>query len=452
MIMAPILAVDAEVVTDSKTSASSLPSPSSPFRPNDVLMGRGSGPNRWKGNILFRDLVLKTFQDYVVSSASDQETKKKKTSKQQQQQKQPQQQLLPLPLKSFSSLDPFVKNQLAKSVLHAIEEKRGRFLQKMTKEEFEGEYCNKSNSTKIDGSGVPTILHQEEEEGKGVGETGEEGRVTTTTTTYVYIEATEKKAMEKIKQTFRFLNDQKQARRQSKVAAARRMSDEAVKASFATATAATARNHNDSSASLHAAAASASDRMRASPLRLHNLLSPQAAQHVLQGAVGSGNSSLLASLLARSFSGPAASLAQMYSSSGMEATAAAAAGVNQQSASSLASLLMAASSQQRNNLTMSQDVAAALQIQAERKRMFEQEMLLASSLRAARIKEVILRQQLFPQHHNHHHRQQQQQQLQQQLPSSSLSNQQLLELARRLNMDASLPPSDGQQRHYDKPS
>jgi hypothetical protein len=167
------------------------------IRPNDVIMGRGSGPNRWKGNIRFRQLVLQSFQDFIDTSTSSSFLKERG-----------QYHVRPT---SFSALDAFVKNQLASNVLSAIETANGRFLQKLTKKEFE-----------LKANPKPSIIYEQEEEGKGGSKF-----------VFVYVEASRRKAMEKIKQTFRFLNDQKQARRLSKVAEAQRISTEAVKASFA---------------------------------------------------------------------------------------------------------------------------------------------------------------------------------------------------------------------------
>ncbi|KAG7369558.1 hypothetical protein IV203_027304 [Nitzschia inconspicua] len=179
------------MTTESLQHAKAALTPATPFRPKDVLLGRGSGPNRWTGNIHFRELVLKTFLDYVDSSFSEDRPPRDR-------------------IPSFSSLDPFIKNRLARIVLQAIERENGRFLQKISQAEFER-----------GPEAAAAIVHQEEEKEKG-------GEVVT----YFYTVASEKKALEKVKQTFRFLNDQKQARRMSKVAEARRISDEAVKATL----------------------------------------------------------------------------------------------------------------------------------------------------------------------------------------------------------------------------
>jgi hypothetical protein len=170
------------------------------FRQSDVLLGRGSGPNRWKGNVRFRQLVLKSFQDYSDSCTSSSSLIRERY------------QHLERPV-SFSALSASVKNKLASNVFSAIERENGRFLQKLTQKEFE-----------LEKHPPATIMHKQEEDGNG----GDK-------VVFVYVEASKRKAMEKIKQTFRFLNDQKQARRLSKVAEAERIFTDSVKASFATA-------------------------------------------------------------------------------------------------------------------------------------------------------------------------------------------------------------------------
>jgi hypothetical protein len=135
---------------------------------NDVLLGRGSGANRWGGNIRFRALVLQIFKEYMAASCLVKEDQ----------------------YMSFSSLDPFVKKQIAEQVLTSIQEINGRFLYKLRKEEY-------YKHTKTFES---AIVHE------GVETEG------SATATYVYVEATPQKAMEKIKQTLRFLTDQKHAR------------------------------------------------------------------------------------------------------------------------------------------------------------------------------------------------------------------------------------------------
>ena len=126
-----------------------------------MLLGRGSGANRWKGNIKFRDLVLHNFQYFLA---------KRKCNT------------------TFSSLDPHLKNQLAYNVYSTVsEEYKGRFLQKLYRDEM---------STKKQFVGLD-IVHTIQENNREV----------------VFVEVSEKQAMEKIKQSFRFLNDQKEERK-----------------------------------------------------------------------------------------------------------------------------------------------------------------------------------------------------------------------------------------------
>jgi hypothetical protein len=176
----------APVVTAASASPE-LPTTLSSFRSNDVLLGRGSGPNRWEGNVRFRATVQRIYTEFLASRGAA----VAKSS-------------------SYSALDPYVKNQLARQVLSAIHDANGRFLQKMIKQDFLKDPCSKTTE----------VIHEEVEQ-------GENSKITV-----VYVEAHSKKAMEKIKQTFRFLYDQKLARRRSKDSGAKHVHREAVKASF----------------------------------------------------------------------------------------------------------------------------------------------------------------------------------------------------------------------------
>ncbi|KAG7345753.1 hypothetical protein IV203_033284 [Nitzschia inconspicua] len=333
-----------------------------PFRPKDVLLGRGSGPNRWTGNIHFRELVLKTFQDYVDSSFSEERSPRDR-------------------IPSFSSLDPFLKNRLARIVLQAIERESGRFLQRMSKEEFER-----------GPEPAAAIVHQEEEKEKG-------GEVVT----YFYTVASEKKAMEKIKQTFRFLNDQKQARRLSKVAEARRISDEAVKATFGATAAGKALD----------GAATRLDQQVASPLvfRTQSSLQSNLPTYVIEG-----QNTYLTSLLSSRISGSMAPLPFPPFTRIR----------NIAHPSDFSTLLRSSSVGSR----MTEDINSVLL--AERKFQLDRQLLLTSSLRTAGINEDILRRPILPQ---------------QREPQLSIAAaQEALDLARSLNRDGSLYPSNPLRR------
>jgi hypothetical protein len=342
-----------------------------PFRPNDVLLGRGSGPNRWKGNIRFREVVLNTFQDYLERSVQEQQGR------------------LPLPgverPTTFSSLDPFAKNQLARTVLRTIKGERGRFLQRMSKEEFERE--NVTSRT--------TIIHQEQEERKG-------GKKTS----YLYAEAGEKKALEKIKQTFRFLTDQKQARRLSKVSEARRISDEAIKSSFTNPSGTVSTQDRATAADI-----TSSSSQVIAPNVLYSL-------HGLPAAHGHGSNVLMSLLNQRTPRIIAPNGAFPFS----------AALGNVPPPANLASLLMPSST----GVPIVHGIDVSLRIQLEQKMRMEREAFLVSTLHAARKREDLLRQQIFPP------------------PQRPLSNQELLELARHLTGDTFPSSLGGETNQHDK--
>jgi hypothetical protein len=110
---------------------------------------------------------------------------------------------------TFSALDPHLKNLLAYNVYAAVRENsNGRFLQRL--------YKDAVPPRKLD---QMTIVHEGTENGRAV----------------VFVEVPEKQAMEKIKQSFRFLSDQKAERKQMK-AAKKAAKDSAQNAANATTT------------------------------------------------------------------------------------------------------------------------------------------------------------------------------------------------------------------------
>jgi hypothetical protein len=120
------------------------------LRAADVVMGRGSGPNQRGGNVRFRALVWETFTG-ARSGAPGSNTR--------------------------TGMDKLTKKELAQRVLSKVKEGNGRFLQRITQ-------APKTH---------PGENRDENDEKRGA----------------VYVEVPDKKVIEKIKQTYRFLRSQK---------------------------------------------------------------------------------------------------------------------------------------------------------------------------------------------------------------------------------------------------
>jgi hypothetical protein len=146
------------------------------LRAHDVLLGRGSGPSQYKGNVRFRCVVWETFQDYLQG---EQARHYRGGGKQDS--------LLP------ASVNAATKARLCRLVREKVTRLQGRFLQKVT-------LCS-AESTDAD-SCLICVHHNQDEHGKGP-----------QVTTYYKI-ADEKLVLNKIKQTLRFLLDQKFGRKE----------------------------------------------------------------------------------------------------------------------------------------------------------------------------------------------------------------------------------------------
>jgi hypothetical protein len=128
----------------------------------DILMGRGSGPSQYKGNIWFRGVVWKTCEEYLKEETSQQ------------------------------PMDTSVKTRLSKLSFKKITDEGGRFLQKITKNEAK---ILKDNQ---DDDGLVVVLHSDE-------------LVSNQHQTSFYVRVDEKQVLLKIKQTIRFLVDQRES-------------------------------------------------------------------------------------------------------------------------------------------------------------------------------------------------------------------------------------------------
>jgi hypothetical protein len=149
------------------------------LRANDVLFGRGSGPNQYEGNRRFRSVVWETFQDYLQGEQARHFRQGKMLDS------------------SFpTSLSAGTKSRLCRIVREKITRMHGRFLQKVTSAEaMPHAYYNLICVTQ---SG-----ECENEDGKGP-----------CRDTYYKI-VDERQVLDKIKQTLRFLLDQKFGRKES---------------------------------------------------------------------------------------------------------------------------------------------------------------------------------------------------------------------------------------------
>jgi len=183
------------------------------IREYDVLMGRGSGPNRHTGNIHFRDIVGDVFDDFLSKHGSSRSMIGDNGSD-----------------IVLLRIDPSTKNRLAQAVLDKITlEKNGRFLQKLNKREIadaikkgtEGKLIKARAVTFMDvamTSVAMATVATTESDMEQVG--GDEIAATPVDSSHEKVGADavvyykiipEKQILAKIKQTFRFLRDQNEA-------------------------------------------------------------------------------------------------------------------------------------------------------------------------------------------------------------------------------------------------
>jgi hypothetical protein len=149
-------------------------------RVNDVLFGRGSGPSQHEGNRRFRGVVWETFQEYLQG---EQERHWRRGEK----------------LCSWfpPSLSRATKSRLCHIVREKVTKMKGRFLQKVT--------SLSAAATTDPNKNMTCAIHNEE--------SNYEAEKTPYLKTYYRI-ADENKVLSKIKQTLRFLLDQKYGRKE----------------------------------------------------------------------------------------------------------------------------------------------------------------------------------------------------------------------------------------------
>lgn len=137
------------------------------FRINDVILGRGSGPANANGSIRFREIVWSSFQEYM-SSRREAPTGNDANAK-------------------VARLDSVIKNEVARIVMQKFKnEGDGRFLRKITMPEVVG-----NSSGSFDILGDTTVILT--------------GLVHDGPSSKWYKEVSDGEAMEKIKQSLRFL-------------------------------------------------------------------------------------------------------------------------------------------------------------------------------------------------------------------------------------------------------
>jgi len=168
------------------------------IRDYDVLMGRGSGPNRHSGNIHFRAIVGEVFDDFLRKNAATPNVMRARSG--------------------MLRIDPATKNRLAQTVLDKISvEKNGRFLQKLNKKELM-DAIEKGQETKLIKARANSIMDATlttpilDSHGGIPGDTS----MTPVNAVVFYKLIPEKQILAKIKQTFRFLRDQNEASKTDK--------------------------------------------------------------------------------------------------------------------------------------------------------------------------------------------------------------------------------------------
>mmetsp|Transcript_2882 Transcript_2882/g.7916 ORF Transcript_2882/g.7916 Transcript_2882/m.7916 type:complete len:605 (+) Transcript_2882:82-1896(+) len=165
------------------------------IREYDVLMGRGSGPNRHSGNIHFRAIVGEVFDDFLSKHGTE-------TS------------MICNNGTEMLRIDPSTKNRLAQAVLDKITlEKKGRFLQKLNKNEFLDVVQKGDDSTLIKARAL-TIMDSAMPATSSTMGFNTDGKADSSNlkvgpgAVVYYKIIPEKQILAKIKQTFRFLRDQ----------------------------------------------------------------------------------------------------------------------------------------------------------------------------------------------------------------------------------------------------
>lgn len=150
------------------------------IREYDVLMGRGSGPNRHAGNVHFRAIVGEVFDQFLEKQDTCVEGGSGGSE--------------------LARIDPTTKNRLAQAVLDKITiSKKGRFLQKLSKKEL------------FDANKDGSISKLVKARGSSLDEEEQDGDERTVNSVDYYKIVSEKQVLAKIKQTFRFLRDQNEA-------------------------------------------------------------------------------------------------------------------------------------------------------------------------------------------------------------------------------------------------
>ncbi|KAG7344978.1 hypothetical protein IV203_032509 [Nitzschia inconspicua] len=162
------------------------------LRKYDVLTGRGSGPNQSQGNTLFRQIVWETYREYLQSLDVDRGS-------------------LPVtphhqdPNASRRPMDGNIKNLLARIILSKVQDRQGRFLRRICKEDFRS--LSEDEKSRV----VQVPLDSETVKTLSPPFTKKEPQVHTSSPlsqkVNLYVELSVKETLEKIKQSLRFQVD-----------------------------------------------------------------------------------------------------------------------------------------------------------------------------------------------------------------------------------------------------
>jgi hypothetical protein len=178
-----------------------------PLRKYDVLTGRGSGPNRSQGNTLFRQMVGETYQEYLQSLG-------------------PKGEAIPVGHPHHRYVGPAIvfqrsmggtfKNLLARQILIKVQGQGGRFLRRISMEEYRTlRQDQKARIVRVPVDPRAVIKAQSSNET----EFQEDGRssISQHQRDDLYAELSVKETLEKIKQSLRFQVDRQERQQQGRL-------------------------------------------------------------------------------------------------------------------------------------------------------------------------------------------------------------------------------------------
>jgi hypothetical protein len=183
--------------------------PQQGLRDDDVLTGRGSGPNQTVGNTRFRQVVFETYQEYLSSltASSSEQPDGQQQEQQQQQQKGGDGGSGPPVGVARVTLDGTTKNMLSRQILAKIQARNGRFLRRICPED----YRNLSAEERVRVVRVPAAAETDDAvvTVAAAGNATSPAEPAATRRMNLYIELTPKETLEKVKQSLRFQVERK---------------------------------------------------------------------------------------------------------------------------------------------------------------------------------------------------------------------------------------------------